>query len=122
MLRWGNEGERRGRRRRRRRKRKTGALKVIVPERKMSAESERERAGDVANGCKLIAVMWILIPINQGQCGLLCHRCTAGGKRWGRRNCSHRLANISFLPDVIGSVCIYIYIYRHIQYTHTHTH
>lgn len=58
---------------------------MIVQECKMSTESEEERASDVANGCKLIAVMWILIPINQGQCGLLCHRCTAGGKRLGRK-------------------------------------
>lgn len=60
-------------------------FKVIVQECKMSAESEKERASDVANGCKLIAVMWILIPINQGQCGLLCHLCTAGGKGCGGR-------------------------------------
>lgn len=58
---------------------------MIVQECKMSTESEKERASDVANGCKLIAVMWILIPINQGQCGLLCHCCTAGGKRLGRK-------------------------------------
>lgn len=56
-------------------------FKVIVQECKMSTESEKERASDVANGCKLIAVMWILIPINQGQCGLLCHLCTAGKKK-----------------------------------------
>lgn len=60
-------------------------FKVIVQECKMSTESEKERASDVANGCKLIAVMWILIPINQGQCGLLCHRCTAGKKGSGGR-------------------------------------
>lgn len=58
---------------------------MIVQECKMSTESEKERASNVANGCKLIAVMWILIPIYQGQCGLMCHRCTAGGKRLGRK-------------------------------------
>lgn len=60
-------------------------FKVIVQECKMSTESEKERASDVANGCKLIAVMWILIPINQGQCGLLCHLCAAGKKGSGGR-------------------------------------
>lgn len=49
---------------------------MIVQECKMSAESQKEGASDVVNGCKLIAVMWILIPINQGQCGLWCHLCT----------------------------------------------
>lgn len=92
-------GERRGQRRRGGKK-KTGMFKVIVQECKMSAESGKERASDVANGCKLIAVMWILIPINQGQCGLLCHLCAAGGKgwggRWGRHNCTHGFTNIFF--------------------------
>lgn len=46
-------------------------------------EQERERASDVVNGCKLIAVMWILIPINQGQCGLRCHLYMAGKRQDG---------------------------------------
>lgn len=78
-------------------------FKEIEQECKMSTESEKERASDVANGCKLIAVMWILIPINQGQCGLLCHRCTAGGKRLARKKggggttLTHRLTNTFYL-------------------------
>lgn len=61
-------------------------FKVIVQECKMSTESKKERANDVANGCKLIAVMWILIPINQGQCGLLCHLCMVGKRLQKCRN------------------------------------
>lgn len=44
---------------------------------------KKERASDVVNGCKLIAVMWILIPINQGQCGLWCHLFMAGQRHKG---------------------------------------
>lgn len=47
----------------------------------MSTESKKERASNVVNGCKLIAVMWILIPINQGQCVLLWHPCMGRGSR-----------------------------------------
>lgn len=43
-----------------------------------------KRASDVVNGCKLIAVMWILIPINQGQCGLRCHSPGGGRREAGR--------------------------------------
>lgn len=53
-------------------------FKVIVQECKMSTESKTERTNGAVNGCKLIAVMWTLIPINQGQCGLLCHLCVVG--------------------------------------------
>jgi len=45
---------------------------VIMQECDVSTESRRGRASDVVNGCKVIAVMWILIPINQGQGGLRC--------------------------------------------------
>ena len=71
-------------------------FKVVVQECKMSTESKTARANDVANGCKLIAVMWILIPINQGQCGLLYHLCMVGKSQGGTYNiylqiCKNRL-------------------------------
>lgn len=58
-------------------------FKPIVRECQTSTESTKERASDVVNGCKLIAVMWILIPINQGQCGLRCHLFMAGQRHKG---------------------------------------
>lgn len=58
-------------------------FKPIVRECQTSTESTKERASDVVNGCKLISVMWILIPINQGQCGLRCHLFMAGQRHKG---------------------------------------
>lgn len=72
---------------------------------------KKRRASDVVNGCKLIAVMWILIPINQGQCSLRCHPCMAGKKTGGSLD----------LIDTHSHTHIHVYTNTKI-YTHTAIH
>lgn len=70
----------------------------------MSIESEQESAGHVLNGCKLIAVMWILIPINR--VGVVSGRKKAGHSHIHKQTLAHRCSNISIwsAPDTYITV------------------